>query len=127
MVTKIQTVELQANTNVVVCGRGSVTLTANLSDLELENITARNGRLEYVVGDRPGQRQITPDAHDPRLARWRREARDDGGSIPRDGRWSSAEKPQRSVKQGSTSSAVRREQRQLELESTTKRTSKKAR
>ena len=50
MIRKIQKVELQASANAIVRGE-VVTLTANLSDLELENIRERNGRLEYRVGD----------------------------------------------------------------------------
>ena len=51
MIRKIQTVELQASANLVAAADDVVTLTANLSDLELERITAENGRLVYTVDD----------------------------------------------------------------------------
>jgi hypothetical protein len=66
MIRKIQKVELQASANAVIRGE-VVTLTANLSDLELESIRERNGGLEYRVGDSLAD----ADSADSRLARWK--------------------------------------------------------
>ena len=49
MVSKIPTVELQLNANVVANVNDPVELTANLSDLELEQIE-RSGRRNLVRG-----------------------------------------------------------------------------
>jgi len=67
MIKKIQASELQANTNLVLRKSDTVTLTANLSDLELERITAEHGPLVFGTDDGGS---ITPDAHNPRMARW---------------------------------------------------------
>ena len=67
MIKTIQTVEFQASTNLVLRSKDTVTLTANLSDLELERITAEHGPLVFGT-DEGGS--ITPDAHNPRMARW---------------------------------------------------------
>ena len=48
MVSKIQTVELQLNANVVIVN-DQVDLTANLSDLELEQIEDQGGEIWFVV------------------------------------------------------------------------------
>lgn len=50
MVTKTQMIELQLSANVVAPG-GEVALTADLSELERENLLAQNGDLEFWVGD----------------------------------------------------------------------------
>ena len=49
MVRKISTIELQFSANAVIPG-GSVALMANLSDLELEELSAQGGFLEFRVG-----------------------------------------------------------------------------
>jgi hypothetical protein len=67
MIKKIQTVELQASANLVLRNSDTVTLTANLSDLELERITAEHGPLVFWTDDGAN---IVPDAHNARMARW---------------------------------------------------------
>ena len=69
MVTKLQTV-LQADFNLVTAPGDEVVLTANLSDLELENlnITAQNDRLRYFIdGERTN---VRTNPNDPRSATW---------------------------------------------------------
>jgi hypothetical protein len=65
MVTKLQTV-LQASANVVIAQGEEVVLTANLSDLELENIRAQNGHLEHFVDGE----KLKENPNDPRSATW---------------------------------------------------------
>ena len=52
MVRKIQSVELQLSANVVMKGE-SVVLTANLSDLELEQIAAQGGSFRFMLEGDP--------------------------------------------------------------------------
>ncbi|WP_440636469.1 hypothetical protein ACSHT2_21855 [Bradyrhizobium sp. PUT101] len=66
MIKKIQTVELQASTNLVLRSSDTVTLTVNLSDLELERITAEHGPPVFAIDGV----DIELDAHNPRMARW---------------------------------------------------------
>ena len=85
MIKKIQTVEFQASTNLVLRRSDTVTLTANLSDLELERITAEHGPL--VFGTDEGGR------HHPRCAQSAngtmdgRRKDDDGEPTARRSRW----------------------------------------
>jgi hypothetical protein len=65
MVRKIKTIELQLNANVVTRG-DSVVLVANLSDLELEELKAQNGRIEFSVENTV----LTPTTSDPTSATW---------------------------------------------------------
>jgi hypothetical protein len=59
MVVKSETVELKPR---VVIQGGSLTLTANLSDLELESIKAEGGILEFVVDGK----RLSENPRDPK-------------------------------------------------------------
>jgi hypothetical protein len=65
MAKKMQRIDLQVDANLV--ARGDVVLRANLSDLELEDLRAQGGRIEYWGDGKP----IGPDSPDPRSATWR--------------------------------------------------------
>ena len=67
MVSKIQSVELQVSANVVMKGE-AVVLTANLSDLELEQIAAQGGRIRFMLDGDPDP--IPASETDPRTATW---------------------------------------------------------
>jgi hypothetical protein len=67
MVRKIQSVELQLSANVVMKGE-SVVLTANLSDLELEQIAAQGGSFRFMLEGDPDP--IPQSETDPRTATW---------------------------------------------------------
>jgi hypothetical protein len=70
MVTKIKikTIELELSANVVVPG-GSVQLTANLSDRELDELKAQGGEIKFSVDEKQDYLQVDPN--DPRSATWR--------------------------------------------------------
>ena len=67
MVSKIQSVEIQVSANVVMKGE-AVVLTANLSDLELEQIAAQGGRIRFMLDGDPDP--IPASETDPRTATW---------------------------------------------------------
>lgn len=66
MIRKLQAVGLQASTSIVAFKGDEVVLTANVSDRELEDLRARNGRLEFAVNNEV----LDPDPTDPRSATW---------------------------------------------------------
>jgi hypothetical protein len=67
MATRLQTVELHANPNLVASReKKKVVLTANLSDLELEQIKDQGGEIQFAVD---GAR-VVAKPRDPRSATW---------------------------------------------------------
>ncbi len=65
MTTNIATIELQTSVNLA-SPREAIILTAGLSDLEVEDLRAKNGSIEYLAT----AGTITPDQSDRRTAIW---------------------------------------------------------
>jgi hypothetical protein len=79
MAMKIQKVEIQLSANVVT-KNDSITLSANLSDLEWAQLQEEGVRLEFAVDDETDD--ISPHATNPLAATWKVPNSQDPGEFP---------------------------------------------